>query len=371
MSDPPPERSLLDGPFRLSRFAYVRPDADAFVLESPRTAARMTLSSPAALGLLFQLRTPTTLAALLDGHPPAVRETIAAIVRALEAHEMLTAAGPGAGEDDGPLRYWDFHDLLFHARSRLGRAHRPVGGTYRFGEGPAPGPEAKRYAEADAIPLARPDKDAVRATDPAFVEVAERRRSTRTFGPPLALDRLGAFLFRTCRVKAGGQRRPYPSGGATYPLEAYLVVDAVDGLAPGLYHYDAAGHALAPLPADAGRLASARAAAGRALGTDAVPPVLLCFTARLGRTAHKYESIAYNLILKEVGGLYQTLWLTAAAMDLAACAVGVGDADLLAGLLGTDYYAEPSVGEFVLGTMPDGGAGPPASDDLGSGAPRA
>ena len=30
------------------------------------------------------------------------------------------------------LAQWDFHDLLFHSRSRLGRHDKPFGGTYPF-----------------------------------------------------------------------------------------------------------------------------------------------------------------------------------------------------------------------------------------------
>ena len=78
--------------------------------------------------------------------------------------------------------------------------------------------------------------------------------------------------------------------------------------------------------------------------------VLLIFTARLPRIAWKYASIAYALTLKHVGVLYQTMYLVATAMNLAPCAVGNGNADLFARAAGTDYYAETSVGEFLLGS---------------------
>jgi hypothetical protein len=40
------------------------------------------------------------------------------------------------------------------------------------------------------------------------------------------------------------------------------------------------------------------------------------------------------------------------AMGLAPCALGGGDSDLFARAAGTDYYAETSVGEFLLGSRP-------------------
>jgi SagB-type dehydrogenase family enzyme len=90
-----------------------------------------------------------------------------------------------------------------------------------------------------------------------------------------------------------------------------------------------------------------------AAGSTATPvgtlQVLLILAARFPCLAWKYESIAYALTLKHVGVLYQTRYLAATAMGLAACAIGGGDADLFARAAGTDYYAETSVGEFLLG----------------------
>ena len=74
--------------------------------------------------------------------------------------------------------------------------------------------------------------------------------------------------------------------------------------------------------------------------------------ARFQRVAWKYASTAYAVILKNVGVLYQTMYLAATAMNLAPCAIGCGDADLFARGAGTDYYAETSVGEFLLGSRP-------------------
>jgi SagB-type dehydrogenase family enzyme len=78
--------------------------------------------------------------------------------------------------------------------------------------------------------------------------------------------------------------------------------------------------------------------------------VLLILAARFARVAWKYESIAYALTLKHVGVVYQTMYLAATAMGLAPCAIGGGDANLFARAAGTDYCAETSVGEFLLGS---------------------
>jgi hypothetical protein len=48
-------------------------------------------------------------------------------------------------------------------------------------------------------------------------------------------------------------------------------------------------------------------------------------------------------------------------MGLGPCAVGGGDADLFARAAGTDYRAETSVGEFLVGSPRHGPRGPGGS----------
>jgi SagB-type dehydrogenase family enzyme len=79
---------------------------------------------------------------------------------------------------------------------------------------------------------------------------------------------------------------------------------------------------------------------------------LITLAARFQRVSWKYQSIAYALILKNVGVIYSTMYLVATAMDLAPCALGTGDSDYFTKLSGTDYLQETSVGEFILGSKP-------------------
>ena len=39
-------------------------------------------------------------------------------------------------------------------------------------------------------------------------------------------------------------KRTSPSGGGLHPVEAYPLIRNVEGIKPGLYHYDARDHAL-------------------------------------------------------------------------------------------------------------------------------
>ncbi len=147
---------------------------------------------------------------------------------------------------------WSFADLLFHARSRAGRNLGGFGGTYHR-EGVAEPLPAVKPPQAVAVALPKPDLQALRASDPPFADVVERRRSIRAHDDtrPITVAQLGELLYRTARVRGvmhdGHQElasRPYPAGGACYELELYPLVNLCAGVPPALYHYEPSEHAL-------------------------------------------------------------------------------------------------------------------------------
>ena len=143
--------------------------------------------------------------------------------------------------------------------------------------------------------------------------------------------------------------RPYPSGGSSYELELYLAVDKCEGLPRGFYHYDAGDHALVPIEVRAAELDAVLNGAEFAMGAAAAPQVLITIAARFSRTSWKYSSIAYSLILKDVGVLLQTFYLMATDMGLGGCAVGTVNIELFAKMTGIELHAEGAVGQFALG----------------------
>ena len=52
-----------------------------------------------------------------------------------------------------------------------------------------------------------------------------------------------------------------------------------------------------------------------------------------GSQSETYGSLAYSLVLKEVGCLFQTLYLVGEYLELAPCALGGGTSGALAGLV--------------------------------------
>ena len=107
-----------------------------------------------------------------------------------------------------------------------------------------------------------------------------------------------------------------PSGGDLHPIEAYVLAQRVQGLKPGLYHYNAARHELEWLRRGVTRKALERSLGHQPWFTDGAFLVLM--TAVFGRTQWKYDfPRAYRVILAEAGHLCQTFCLTATWLGLA------------------------------------------------------
>jgi SagB-type dehydrogenase family enzyme len=369
-----PLKPIPDCPHQLSRFAYLRREGRTLVLESPLAHARLILDDPRVVGLVGALAEPGSPSELIGRVPDLPPDAIPLLLGVLVTAGMIQAIRPGGADaaDEPPaLQTWEFHDLLFHSRIRQGRSDSPYGATYRMVGRLDPPPTLKPERTGEGLELYRP-ADPLGAAEPRLAEVVGRRRSIREYSARPITDRqLGEFLFRVARVtgeqevdldtprgvvRMGFAGRPYPAGGGLYELEVYAAVQSCDGFAAGLYHYDPRHHRLGPVcgkTIEFGRLV-ADAAASAGIPAESVQVVLI-LSSRFQRVAWKYASIAYALTLKHVGVMYQTMYLTATAMNLAPCALGGGDADLFARAAGTDYYAETSVGEFLLGSVGEAG----------------
>src|SRR5208282_1552387 len=99
-----------------------------------------------------------------------------------------------------------------------------------------------------------------------------------------------------------------PSGGARHPGEVYLVALKVEGLIPGLYHYNARSHILELLRKGQMRDLAFQYCAGQAHAKHAA--ALFLMTAVFRREMWKYRfARAYRLVLLDAGHLCQTFCL--------------------------------------------------------------
>jgi len=354
----------------LSRFAYQHPYEGTMVLESPLSKFRVKLLDWRASALLAQLAQPQTLATLTP--PPYLGPETA-----YQFLNLLWAAGFLTADPEPPsLQLWDFHNLLFHSRSRNGRHDYPDVdyNTEQWSNFPV----VKPPMSDRIVPLQRPNLGALMCNDATLTEAIEARKSVRDYDDnhPISVEQLGQLLYCTARVKelvdaeellgefwrknpgfrpdfeyGELSRRPYPGAGGMYELEIYPVVLHCQGLNQGVYHYDPQNHQLEQIVESEDDIL---ALLGYGLAKIAVhprPQVVLVITARFGRLFRRYRSIGYALILKHIGVLQQNFYLVATNMGLAPSAWGVGDSDAFGRVAGLDYLEESAVGEFAIGSL--------------------
>jgi SagB-type dehydrogenase family enzyme len=360
----------------LSRFAYLRRRGNEMVLESPRAGALFRICDPKIATALAALSSPQKISRFRrqDGFPGG--ELLALLVDSQILFKIDAGGGDGLrpAEGDDNLVLWDFHDLLFHTHSTEGRQANPLGGLYPYVGVISPLPAVRPRWPGKKIDLSKFSAAPSEVISP-FAKLLRERHSTRDFDDqhPITLAELSRFLDSTARIhskwKTGSDfgddgpeieytARPYPSGGAAYELELYLAVANCEGLPRGFYHYDADQHALVPIGVRAQELQALLTGAEFAMGAPAAPQILITIAARFGRVSWKYSSVAYSLILKDVGVLLQTLYMMATDMGLGGCAIGTNNIDLFAKMTGIEFHVEGSVGEFALGR----GRAPAAAD---------
>lgn len=249
-------------------------------------------------------------------------------------------------EADGALRaaHWWPLAALFHRHSRWSgvdsagamERHQLVTAQDLVRQLGPPPPEAPPR-QPRAVPLPR--------TDDALDALLMQRTTCRNFdaGRPLPLDKLAALLSHALMARSQVQPEPgvrflkknVPSAGGLHPVEAYVLVQSVEGLASGLYHYHAVSHELAPVgsPSYEASGFAQRLLSGQHWFADA--HVLVILVCRFERTFWKYRehAKAYRAVTLDAGHISQALCTVATALGLGAfVTAAVNDLDAEAAL---------------------------------------
>lgn len=185
-----------------------------------------------------------------------------------------------------------------------------------------------------------------------FLEIINERRSNRVYTQEgISLLELSYLLWCTqgvkdIRGKAYATLRTVPSGGARHAFECYLVVQKVEGLKSGLYHYLSMGHEIEMI----GELADAKAFISESLGGQkwtAKADVIFYYSFVCYRAEWRYGAYAHRVVLMDAGHVTENLYLACTALGLGTCAVGALNgrvADQAFGLDGEEeyiFYAQP------------------------------
>lgn len=179
------------------------------------------------------------------------------------------------------------------------------------------------------------------------VDGRQRRSTCRNFNSsrPLPLDLFAQMLHTVYGAQSQSVvsgvpvlKKNSPSAGGLHPVEAYLLVQHVEGVDPGLYHYRPDTHALEPLKAltpDEAREYASLFVARQPWFADAHVQVILA--ARFQRNFWKYRNHAkaYRAVILDAGHLSQMQYLAATELGLAAfitAAINEGDIEDAFGL---------------------------------------
>jgi SagB-type dehydrogenase family enzyme len=195
-----------------------------------------------------------------------------------------------------------------------------------------------------------------------FTRVLTTRRTWRRFAAgKITLADLATLLGLTWGVREWVSVPPLgrfavktsPSGGALHPIEAYVVARDVEGISPGIYHYDATRHRLELLRRGMTRDRMSDYVMGQRWFCDAAAFVFM--TGVFTRTQWKYRyPRAYRVVLAEAGHLCQTFCLVATWLGLAPfCTMAMADSKIDRDL-GIDGVREGVLYVAGAGKRPEG-----------------
>ena len=185
-------------------------------------------------------------------------------------------------------------------------------------------PRAPLYKEyPDAAQRLNLDPESGRKSADLWQAVAARRSQRDYLDRPLTQAELGALLWATQGITAarGGYHfRASPSAGALYPVETYLAVHRVEGVAPGMWHFHVLDFALELLAAGDFRQPVANAGLSQSFLAEA--GAVFIWTGVLNRARCKYRERAVRYLFLDAGHICQNLMLAATALKLGVCPVG-------------------------------------------------
>jgi SagB-type dehydrogenase family enzyme len=159
--------------------------------------------------------------------------------------------------------------------------------------------------------------------DARLVDVIAERRTASSFKPEMLsasdLSEILASVGRRRDALAAEERRAYPSAGARYPIELYLISLRCEGVPPGLYHYSQREHELEELwPFDFKQ--SLLSATGDRRVEDASAVFVL--TIVFWRILEKYGDRGLRYAFIEAGHVAQNISLLACALKKGCVELG-------------------------------------------------
>lgn len=213
-------------------------------------------------------------------------------------------------------------DMALAQRDRLIPAPYSPKTVLEIGYGGSPmGMELKRFVRElpQNVTYHGVDKPPEGSDRGEYYGLLKNRKSDRLFSNKSVPIGVLAKILGSCRItRTNPERRTYPSAGARYPVELYLIALRVKGLEPGVYHFNVSKFSLETiLRADL-----------RKYESEMVSPLVkniagaIVLTAVMSRIDIKYGVKAYPFSLLEAGHIGQNISLSCAKYNVGSCAVG-------------------------------------------------
>lgn len=279
----------------------------------------------------------------------------------LAVRESAAAEEARADRFHAHWREWGTATQIYHATSRdapyTENADEAKFVYLQMVEQRAPPPPAlKRYPGAPRIELPRD----LPPLDLSLEAVLASRRTWRSFtGGEVSVRRVSKLLLTAfgvvCEADAGAYGhilfKTSPSGGARSAHEAYVVAHAIEGVPPGVYHYDPRGHALEEVRRGDFREESNDWLVNQYWFRGSALVVFL--TAIPSRLWFKYKhGRAYRVLLLDEGHLGQTFVLAATALGLGAWQTAAFKDSAVERALGVDGVEEVALYALGAGVAP-------------------
>jgi SagB-type dehydrogenase family enzyme len=178
----------------------------------------------------------------------------------------------------------------------------------------------KTYPDSPKFKLDNPE---VKGGMPLWDAIRSRQSIRNYKNIPLEKSHLSQLLWATQGISREAMEfefRTSPSAGALYPVETYLVLNSVEGIEPGIYHYDVKNHQLEQLRRGDFRLDVARAALDQDMAYAA--NAVFVWTALFRRSKWKYKQRAFRYVYLDAGHIAENLALAAVALGLGTCQIG-------------------------------------------------
>ncbi len=182
--------------------------------------------------------------------------------------------------------------------------------------------------EVDELEPEIPINEKIKLPEPVYesnISIEEtllERRSIREYEEvALTLAEVSQLLWAAQGITAPARNgRTAPSAGATYPLEVYVVIGNVEGIAEGVYKYSPDEHELVKVREGDRRDELAAAAHGQAWVRDG--SIVIVISAIYEQTTQRYGERGIRYVHMETGHAAQNVYLQAVSLNLGTVVVG-------------------------------------------------